>query len=86
MSSVFSRTSRIGPEVSVAGARPVGICLAGRTSDLCVTNNQEIISCYSNVAADGSPCERAWDQGILLIVPSLPVLPMSDDLKGLTCS
>lgn len=51
-----------------------------------VTNNQEIISCSSSVAAACSPSERAWERGILLIVLSLPGLQVSDDLIGLTCS
>lgn len=76
----------IGPEASVTGVRPVGICLRGRALDLCVTNNQEITSCCTNVAAYCSPSERAWEQGILLIVLSLPALQVSDDLIGLTCS
>lgn len=76
----------IGPEAFVIEGRPVGIGLSGRTLDLCVTNNQEIISCYTNVAACCSPSERAWEQGILLIVLSLPALQVSDDLIGLTCS
>lgn len=86
MKQVVSTLGVIGPEASVTGVRPVGICLAGRTLDLCVTNNQEIISCCTNVAAYCSPSKRAWERGILLIVLSLPALQVSDDLIGLTCS
>lgn len=57
--SRLSCTNVIGPEASVAEARPVGICLAGKALDFFVTNNQEIISCCTNVAAAYSPSERA---------------------------
>lgn len=82
----FPCINMIGSEASVATARPVGICLARRALDLCVTNNQEIISVYTNIATYCSPSERAWEWRILLIVLSLPALQVSDDLIGLTCS
>lgn len=54
---------------------------------LCFINNQEMASCYVHMLLLIAALVKAQRESqILLIVLSLPVLQVSDDLIGVTCS